>query len=185
MKTRKCVDHVAIRHVEQAKDQHEDQRHDDQQPGLCPLQVFELAAVLDAVAARRQRDLFGDFLLGFGDEAAQVAAADVGCHREPPLTPFARDRRGTFDDRDLRQPRQGNPFAARPSAPRARRSPRGCARSSSTRRATSGKRSCPSTTSPSGLLPDRLDQIEHRLGRDAVAGDLVLVDFDLAASAGR
>ena len=53
VKTAQRVDDVAIRAVEQAKDQHECDRHDDQQPGVRPLQILELAAVFDAVAARR------------------------------------------------------------------------------------------------------------------------------------
>ncbi len=55
----------------------------------------------------------------------------------------------------------------------------GLARNRSGSRTTSGNRSCPSTTSPSGLLPTDFDQVEHGLGRDAVAGDLVLLDLDL------
>ena len=115
--------------------------------------MLELAAALDVVAARRQRDFLVDLLLGLGHEAAHVAAADVGRDGDPPLAPFARDRRRPFDDLDVGQPRQRNPLAGGRRRPGSRRSPRGRRACSSGSRTTSGNRNWPSITSPSGLLP--------------------------------
>src|SRR5439155_6750959 len=51
-------------------------RHDDRQAPHGPALVLELAPPGDE-AVGRQRDLGGDAALGLGDEAAEVAAADV------------------------------------------------------------------------------------------------------------
>ncbi len=93
----KRIDEVVIRHVEQ--DQDHDQGHGDNehQPFSGAFVVFELAAPFEVVPTVGQFDLFIDFLLGFGDEAAHVPSADVGRNRNSPIAPFASDGRGAFD----------------------------------------------------------------------------------------
>ena len=47
--------------------------------------------------------LFADLALRFGDERTEIAATHVARDRDPPLAPFARDRRRARDFLNRRQ----------------------------------------------------------------------------------
>ena len=74
----------AERGEQQQEDDRERQRHDERQPGGGALLVLELPAPRELVAGR-QRHRRGQPPLRLGDEAADVAPADVGLHDQPAL----------------------------------------------------------------------------------------------------
>ena len=82
------VHHVVVGQVQQSEDQHEGHRHDDHAAERGHAQVLELSAPFDVVAARRHLHLLGHHPLRLGHETAQIAAADVAGHGDPPLAPF-------------------------------------------------------------------------------------------------
>jgi hypothetical protein len=84
--------HGPERPEEQREDEEERQRHDHAQPRHRALLVLELPAPGDAVA-RRHRHRLRHLLLRLGDEAALVAAAQVGLHRHVAPARLARDAR--------------------------------------------------------------------------------------------
>jgi len=80
------------------------QRHD---PGQAPAggsRFFELAAPFQAVA-RRQLHFAADAALGLGDEAALVAAANVGSYADLAPVVTAGDDAGAVGNLDLSQAR--------------------------------------------------------------------------------
>ena len=155
------------------------QRHDDHQPFLGALHVLELAAPLDRIARRHGVHGVGDPLLSLGDEAADVAAADVALHGDPSLAPFARDHLRAFNRAHVGQQRQGQSLVGRRQQAGCRRWPGGCLRIDSGRRPPAEIATGPRPLRP-GICCSTVSTRSSTLSRkDAVAGDAILVDFDL------
>ena len=147
------------------------------------LQIVELAGPEDLVAVR-QLDRLGDALLGLGDRAAEVAAADAELDRNVALAALAVDEGSAGIERDIRQ------FAQRNVGVGARRA---SDRPTLTVRIASmllrylgssltAKANCrsPSSTVVAVVPPDR--RLHHRVdvaGVEAVARGLFAVDLDV------
>ena len=98
--------------------------------------------------------------------------------RDPPLAPFARDRRWAFDHLDM------SPAATAECARRRRGNqhrPDGLRAGTELFRQPHHQRKTqlPLDHFAQRLAADRFDQVEHRLGRHPVAGHFVLFDLDL------
>ena len=82
------------------------------QPPRRPLQVLELAAVLDVVTFRQLHSR-RDGLLHVGDEAPEVSTAHVGFDADLAVDVLAADLRRTFLEDDVGELRQRNHATAR------------------------------------------------------------------------
>src|SRR5437660_2758017 len=102
---------AVVQRIEQSVEKHHDQdeadRNDDCKTRLRLLERAELAGPLDPIP-RRQLYLPGDLVLGVGDGASQVAAADTEFDRNEPLIVFTIDIGGAGIQRYRRKLPEGN-----------------------------------------------------------------------------
>ena len=140
--------------------------------------MFELAAELERVAAGRQLELIVQSLLGLGDEAADVATANVGRDGDPALAPFARDFGRAFDDANVGEARERQTFAiGRGNQGSNRCRPR---RAHAFRQANHERKTQLAFDHfAERLAADRFDDVGDDFGRHAIAGQLLLVELDL------